>query len=355
MRSSKKTTVGIACASLVTILISGCGQDTSSGDHLTDVTFGSATTRVTPAQATYTSLPVGLGYWEEEGLNVEVLGLSGSATVVQAIDSGQIDLGTTGAGPLIASSTQNSGIKGFYDNVTKNFAVPAVPVDSEIESVSDFEGKTVGVQSLDSSTVDLIKAMARAEGVDPESMTFLNIGDGAPAAQFVKNGEVDIVGLSDSAQSLMVNMGIDLRIVASDEYLNMGFNYPLAAKAEFINSDRETLIKFARGVAKSQVFMETNPEAAVRINWEVYPESKPAGVSDEEAMAQAMTILEKRLSYVEAIDGIYGFATEESVQAQIDLMPHVEGVAVEDVWTADLVQEINNFDTELIREQARNY
>lgn len=349
---SRATIAGISAGAL---LLAGCGTDAQNGDDMTQVTLGNATTRVTPAQGPYASLPVGLGYWEEEGLDVEVLGLSGSATVVQAIDSGEIDVGTTGAGPLIASSMQSSGINGFYDNVTKNFAVPAVPAESDIESVADFEGKTVGVQSLDSSTVDLIKGMASAEGVDPNSMTFLNIGDGAPAAQFIEDGEVDIVGLSDSAQSLLVNMGVDLRVVASDEFLNMGFNYPLAARTDFLESDRATLVKLARGVAKSQVFMKENPEAAVHVNWEVYPESKPAGVSDEEAMAQALTILKTRLSYVDAVDGILGLATEESVQGQIDLMPQVEGVSVEDVWTADLLDEINDFDAEAVQEEARNY
>ena len=355
MKNQHVKLAALASAIALSMSLSACGSGDEGSDDLQELTLGNATTRVTPAQGPYASLPVGLGYWEDEGLDVEVLGLSGSATVVQAVDSGKIDVGTSGAGPIIVAATKGSNIKGYFDNVTSNFAVPSVPVDSAIQTVADFEGKTVGVQSLDSSVVDLVKGMAETEGVDADSLKFVKIGDGAAAAQFIKDGKVDIVGLSDSARSQVINVGIDLRVVASEEFVQMGFNYPLIAKASYIDENQDLLIKLARGIAKSQVFMDENPEAAVRINWEVYPESKPTGVSDEQAMKQALTILNTRLEYTQPIDGQYGLATEESVEAQINLMSLEGEVNVSDVWTADLLDEINDFDEEEIRRQAREY
>ena len=339
---------------LVVSLTACASNDAKSGD-LQKVTLGNATTRVTAAQGPYASLPIGLGYWEDEGLDVQVLGLSGSATVVQAVDSGKIDVGTSGAGPIIVAAAKSRDIKGYYDNVTSNFAVPSVPVDSDIESVADFEGKTVGVQSLDSSTVPLVKGMVEAEGIDPNSLNFIKIGDGAAAAKFIEDGKVDVVGLSDSARSQVVNQEVDLRVVASDEYLQMGFNYPLIAKSSYIEKNRDLLIGLARGIAKAQVFVDENPEAAVRVNWEVYPESKPAGMSDEEAMKQALTILKTRMEYTKPINTLYGLATDESVQNQIKLMNLQNEVKGSDIWTADLIKEINDFDEEAIRKQAREY
>jgi NitT/TauT family transport system substrate-binding protein len=48
------------------------------------------------------------------------------------------------------------------------------------------------------------------------------------------------------------------------------------------------LIGVARGIAKAQLFSETNPEAAVRIHWKVYPQSAPReGVTDEAVKREA--------------------------------------------------------------------
>jgi NitT/TauT family transport system substrate-binding protein len=191
------------------------GDGAAEGD-LTPLRWGVATEAIGPAQAHYSSLPDALGYWEDEGLDVEVLGFAGSGAVAQALDADQVDAGTITPGPLFPAVAGGADFVAFYDTVTRNYLVPGVVEDSDIQEVADFPGKTVGVQSLESGVVPMIEMMLAREGLDPDSVEFVTIGTGAEAASFIERDQVEIVGLWDSPRAEIEVMGQPLREIADE-------------------------------------------------------------------------------------------------------------------------------------------
>src|SRR5690606_37922542 len=100
----------------------------------------------------------------------------------------------------------------------------------------------------------------------------------------------------------------------------VGFNAGLIVRQEDIEKNRAMLVALARGVAKSILFARTNPEAAVRIHWKVYPGTKPRGVSEEEAMRRSLMPLQARLKNVDMPEGLFGNATTSQIDGYMNLM-----------------------------------
>jgi hypothetical protein len=62
---------------------------------------------------------------------------------------------------------------------------------------------------------------------------------------------------------------------------------------------------------------------------------------------------------VEPSQNLWGFATDQQIKSFVDLLVTsgflAEPMALDRFWTADLVKEINNFDVEAVKRQARDY
>lgn len=329
--------------------------------EILEVAYGTPTTLRGPGQAPFASLPEALGYWEEEGLDVEVLGFDSAGDVVDATDAGQIDVGLGGTGSFLPAVAAGVDLVSYYTERTRNFQNPMVPVDSPIETIADLEGTTIGVVNLASSSVPLITAMVDRVGGDPSTIEFVAIGAGPDALEQLNAGRIDVMGLWDSAHAQIIALGAELRPVTDDFFDNLGFVQPLFAKPEMYETDegRRALIGIARGLAKATLFATENPEAAIELHWELYPESRPTGVDEDEALAGAVLVLETHLEKAQAVDGVWGLATQQQIMDQIEALERggvlATEVSIDDFWTDELLDEINDFDHDAIIEQARNW
>ncbi len=309
--------------------------------------------------APYTSVPMNQGYFAEEGIELEIQNLAGSAEVVQAVAAGQLDVGVILSPPLYSAVNTGADVQAFYNLITTNFAVPHVPVDSPIETILDFEGTTVGAVSLGAGAIPLIKAMVASEGGDPDSIDFVAVGAGADVATVVESGEIDVVGLWDAVFARLAGLGVELRPVSNDFFDQLGFQGPIFARASALDEDPDLYERFGRAVAKASVFTAANPEAAVLAHWEEFPDTKPTGVDDDKALADTLAGIEARLTSSEPVDDRWGYASPEQITEFADVL--VDGGGLDQatepdaVYTDALIDGVNDFDPAPIREAAENY
>jgi NitT/TauT family transport system substrate-binding protein len=335
----------------------GGGDEAAADGELTPVQFGVATQAQVTSLSPYTAIPEALGYFEEEGLEVEILGFAGGGETVEALDAGQLDVAIPPATSLFAATNAGSDVISYYTQITGNYLLPHVLDDSPIQDVLDLEGATIGSQSVSSANVPMIRAMVASEGGDPDSVEFIGAGGPAEAGSFLEQGELDAVALWDGAHAQLMGQGLDLREVTNDQFAELGFHQGLVVSEERLEEDREMLVGMARAISKGMAFAEENPEAAVQIYYEVYPDARPAGASDEDAIADGLLPLEARAENTVPVDGVWGLSTDEQVTEHVEAVNEVEGYdnTLEDVWTADLLDDINDFDEDAIREEARNW
>jgi NitT/TauT family transport system substrate-binding protein len=326
------------------------------------VIVGGAVTTMQTLAAYFSSLPTEL-YWKEEKLDVEVIGLPGANVALQALQAGKVDMvpGTHSALFAMLEKFPDVGLKTYFIHTSALNSLPVALEKSPLKTIAELSGKTVGVQSLANSQVPMIKALVQQAGGNPASVTFLAVGEGVEAAHALTTQRVDALALYDGLYAAIEAEGVKLRELSSNFVARdkVGFNAGLIVRQEDIQKNRPMLIGLARAVAKSILFAQTSPEAAVRIHWKVYPATKPRGVSDEEAMRRSMMPLQARLKNVDMPGGLFGNATDAQVQGYMNLLV-VGGqmkapIPVSTVWDPSMIKEINNFDRDKVVKQAKEW
>lgn len=330
----------------------GSGSDASAST----VVFGVNSPEL-PGSAYYTSLPTALGYWSREGVDVEVQPFDGSGAIMTAIATDKILVGAAGSRSNFAAQVNgNADTTAYYAYIPGNPFYPTVPVNSPIRTLADLSGRTVGVYSLAGEGERLVTAAMRAQGLDPSTVRYVDIGIGGSAAQSLRSGRVDAYMGYDSVNAQIEATGFALRRIASpmDGY---GFSGSVVARPQNLREQRDRLVKVARGIAEGSEFARANPECALRVHWTVYPESKAAGVPEAEALRKGLDEMRPRLAQVFPVDGQWGKVAPATVQQTIDVAVAGgmirEPVAPDAIFTPELLAEINDFDRQAVASAAR--
>jgi len=92
---------------------------------------------------------------------------------------------------------------------------------------------------------------------------------------------------------LTENAGARLRLLDTSDIARFPSNGFIALEDTLTNKRAEA-IALVQGYAKGTVFAIANPEAAVRITWEVFPQTKATGKDEATALRDDIKTLEAR-------------------------------------------------------------
>jgi len=329
---------------------------------LKKVVFAVTTKDISVGHSAHSSLPQALGYWKEEGLDVMVTSVEGSAAGMQQLAAGNLQIVSLGPEEIVIGREKGVKIKGFYVQARETIYRLVVPADSPLQKVADLKGKTIGVPSLASGSVPFAKALVASVGIDSEKdVKILAVGVGAPGRLALQQKAVDCLALWDTLQASIENSGMQLRRLDLPMVQEM-LGQTLATRDDQVTENAAMLVGFARGVAKATVFALANPETAVRIHWKVYPETKPQTGDEAKALKDALNVFNARFM-LQRVDnrpdprfGIGTLAQWEKLKSIFKDQKLIEGtVPAADLYSAALVDQINKFDRAAIVAQARAY
>ena len=103
-----------------------------------------------------------MGWFKQEGLDVEIVPLPGSTDCVKSVATGQLLITLPSVEPLAIVRPQGIKAKIFYTAYQANGYGLAVPADSPIQKATDLKGKNIGVTSLASAGVVVARAQVAA-------------------------------------------------------------------------------------------------------------------------------------------------------------------------------------------------
>jgi NitT/TauT family transport system substrate-binding protein len=329
---------------------------------LKKLVFAVTTKDISVGHSAHSSIPQALGYWKEEGLDVTVTSVEGSAAGMQQLAAGNLQVVSLGPEEIVIGREKGVKIKGFYVQARETIYRLVVPADSPLQKVADLKGKTIGVPSLASGSVPFAKALVASVGIDPEKdVKILAVGVGAPGRLALQQKQVDCLALWDTLQASIENSGMQLRRLDLPLVQEM-LGQTLATRDDQVTENAAVLIGFARGVAKATVFGLANPEAAVRIHWKMYPETKPQTGDEAKALKDALNVFHARFT-LQRVDnrpdprfGIGTLAQWEKLKGIFKDQKLIEGtVPAADLYSAALIDQINKFDRAAIVAQAKAY
>jgi NitT/TauT family transport system substrate-binding protein len=264
--------------------------------------------------------------------------------------------------PLVIGRQKGARIVSVYNHTREGIYTIAVPADSPIRDLKQLRGKSIGVLSLGSGAVPFAKAVLKGEGFDPEKdVSWVPIGLGAQAVHAIKSGGVDALAYWDWGYALMENLGVKFRHFEND-FTRRLLALALVGNEDVINKNPDATARLAQGIAKGALFTMTNPEAAVKIHWSVYPASKPSGIPEAQALTEAVHVVKAR-SDKYRIEGRAqprwgAYTREEWTQTQDFLFNSGMVPARLDVaqyYTDRFLGKVNDFDAARVIQQAKTY
>jgi NitT/TauT family transport system substrate-binding protein len=329
--------------------------------QVTKIKVGWCARTVSAAAAPY-AIAAKLGWFRQEGIEVELVPMSGSTECVKNVAVREIDFALPSVEPLAIGRPQGIKAKVFYTAYQGNIYGIAVPQDSPVKEFADLRGKRIGVISMGSAGVLVARELANVAGLNPD--TDINIvvaGEGAQTAAMVRGGQVDALSQFDTQYAMVDNAGIKLRLLdtrAIDRFPSNGF----LALEETLRSRRKEAVGLTRSYAKGTIFAMANPEAAIRILWEVYPATKPTGKDEATALRDDTKVLQARAQNwrLEKADvKRWGESSEANYGAYAEFMLRTgiikQAVTAQELVTNELIEDINKFDPEKIAAEARAY
>ncbi|HEX4192667.1 MAG TPA: ABC transporter substrate-binding protein [Stellaceae bacterium] len=211
----------------------------------------------------FTFVPVDVGiekkFFQNEGLDVEVAVLGGSAKLQQALIAGALDIGL-GAGtdiPFLVKGAPEIGV-GAIALTPALFGV-ILPYDSPVHSLSDLKGKKIGVTTVGSVTEWLALQIANKQSWKKDDITIVADGsNGAGEVAALRTGAVD-------ARISAAALGLDLEqrkqgrlLMPVSDFVGPFLLNVLYATNDATQKRPDAVRAFLRGWYKAVAFMANN-------------------------------------------------------------------------------------------------
>jgi NitT/TauT family transport system substrate-binding protein len=258
-----KLVVLFAILAVVTIVSGGQAAD------LTKVDF-QLNWKITGDHAPY-YVALKKGWFQEEGLDVNIILGQGSGYTVKVLEAKKADIGIADAPVPIKGIAQGAKIKIVGIIFDKHPNSMFFWKDSGFTQPQDIVGKTVAVPAADGHKV-MWPAFAKQIGVDQDSVRFINIEPAAKVAALATK-KADVVFELYTGKPFM-EKAIPADQLGNFLWSDYGFNayaHSFVTRNDIIESNPEMVRKFLKAAYRGWDFTLKNPEEAIAILSEYHP------------------------------------------------------------------------------------
>ena len=155
------------------------------------------------------SLAEQLGYFQEAGLDVEILDFPGGSKALQAMMGGSADVVSGGYDHTIVMQARGQKLSAFV----LQGATPAISLVVSKERAatwrgpSDLRGMKIGVTSPGSSTNMFVKALLARGGLTLDDVSIIGVGTGQSAVAAMLGGHLDALANIEPVITMLVRGG----------------------------------------------------------------------------------------------------------------------------------------------------
>ncbi|HEX7928275.1 MAG TPA: ABC transporter substrate-binding protein [bacterium] len=303
-----------------------------------------------------------MGWFAKTGITVQLIPLPGSTDCTKLVATRELDASLPSIEPVAVIHAQGVRLRTYYTAYQGNVYGFAVPADSPIRSIGDIKGKRIGVIGMSSAGVMIARATAAANGMDPDKdIQIVVAGEGAQTAALLNGKQVDVLSQFDTQYAMVENAGVKLRMLDTrdiDRYPSNGF----IALEENLAPKKKELIALAQGYAKGTIFAIANPEAAIRILWDVYPQTRATGKDEATALRDDIKTLQARaVNWKLDKSGAkrWGENVEANYEAYLAFLLKngiiKQVVSAKELITNAWIDEIDAFDVKALEAEAKAY
>ena len=209
-----------------------------------------------------------LGYFKDEGLDVEISDLSGGARALQALMRGSADVVTGSFDHTIQMQAKGQPIIAVVQlGRFPGFVLALVgPKAAAYKGPADLKGMKIGVTAPGSSTHFMALHMMAQAGLKPDDASFIGVGAGSTAVAAAKRGEIDalisvdpVINLLDSEKAIRI--AADTRTMEGTRAV-YGGPYPAAVlyiPPSYIASNPKTVQSLTNAFVRGLKWIASHP------------------------------------------------------------------------------------------------
>src|SRR5580692_8672725 len=191
-----------------------------------------------------------MGWYKDAGIDLTLLQGKGSMVAAQAAGAGANTFGLADMTTVLVAIGKGADVVAIMD-VYANYAGGFYWLKSSgIKSIKDLAGKKVGNPPGDAAR-SLWPALAKANGVDPDSITWVNIAPGAKVAA-LKAGSVDaITNFYNEHHTVKAQLGSDLGYLAWKDAGVDPYGNAIVVNGAYLKAHHDTVAAFVKVTQKA--------------------------------------------------------------------------------------------------------
>lgn len=195
--SRRRVIAGLTLAgALATAGWSAVGASTDPpNDEVLELRLAVATTDVNPVTESVLTLAGDLGYFEDNGIEVTYVPLTGTPEAVAALNSGDVDIADISIDAALRLDAE--GQLDTVGIVSGTLGPPFLIASADdIETLDDLAGRSFAIADSGSLDSNLTRAALSSLDIDPDGPAYVAIGAPASRVQALAAGQVDATTVS---------------------------------------------------------------------------------------------------------------------------------------------------------------
>jgi ABC-type nitrate/sulfonate/bicarbonate transport system substrate-binding protein len=201
------------------------------------------------------------GYFEREGLDVDVVLMRGTAPAVQAMIAGSISAGLIANDGPIAAVEQGMDIAMIAGGSKITHAIIG---GKNYKTYEDLRGATIGSSTLTSGTAFVLRRVLKTKGLEyPRDYNLLNIGGTAPSFAALSSGRIAAAMQAAPYSFQAQEAGFNVIGRVADVLPN----YLLSAysvRRSWAERNRPQVVRFLKAVLRAKKWLEEDKKAATQ-------------------------------------------------------------------------------------------
>ncbi len=285
-----------------------------------------------------------LGYFKDEGLDIEIVDFAGGSKALAAVVGGSADVVSGAFEHTINMQFKGQPMRAFVlqgraPQIVLGINPKTMP---NYQGIADLKGKKIGVTAPGSSTNVMLNFVLAKAGLKPSDVSIIGVGAGNGAVAAMRAGQIDAISNLDPVITLLKRSG-DLKIVADTRIpaeSDKVFGGPMPAAClyaplPFIDKHPNTVQALTNAIVRADKWIQSaGPSDIVK----AVPESYLLG--DRAVYIDAFESAKNALSP----DGMFptrGADTAYKALASIDDKIGAAKLNLDQVYTNDFVRRAN--------------
>lgn len=246
----------------IMLIATACGSDddpaSGSGEELIPIKVGGQ------ASITGSVDMIGLeqGFFEDEGLDVELIRLSSGKEVRDALISGSVNVGGVAPAPFAAAASSGELVAIATLGLIGDSVGVVAGTDSGVSTLEDLKGKTIGAQEGSSSELIFLKKILPTVGLTVDDLKMVNTEE-ADHPAVLSSGQVDAVIANEPFISIAEQQGIG-HIVTPYTPFDPFPNLVLGQKG-YVDENADAVQRYVTAHVATMHWMAENMDEAVDI------------------------------------------------------------------------------------------